>query len=87
MTAGKIGNTDITSITPQAGHTQRTTQDAFRRSSKLIPPPLNRLYNARREESITCQETATGTYEAILGNDPVFLEPSSRKGQIIDFWI
>jgi hypothetical protein len=87
MAALRIGATDITPVIPQAGRVEQAVREATRRPSVPLRPQPFSLYASRREESITCRETATGAYEAILGNDPVLQEPSSRKGQIVDLWI
>ena len=87
MAVLKIGITDIAPIIPQAGHVQRVTQEDSRRQPSSVRLQPYRSYAPPREESITCRETTTGTYEAVLGADPVLREQSSRKGQIIDLWI
>ena len=87
MAALKIGATFATPVIIQTGRVQQEAQEANRRPPVPLRPQSYSVYASRREDSITCHETVTGTYEAILGNDPVLHEPSSRKGQIVDLWI
>ena len=87
MASIKIGATDVTPISPQTGNVNQAAREIAR---SQVAPARSRPFNpyaAVRQDAITCRETVTGTYEAILGSDAVIHDQIPQKGQIIDFWV
>jgi hypothetical protein len=83
----EIRSIKLAPIVPQSGNIVRASRVIAHRQSPPLMPKAYNPYAASWEESITCRETTTGTYEAISGNDSVILEQSNRKGQIVDIWL
>jgi hypothetical protein len=89
MAVMKIGTTDVVPVVAQTNPAGRVAQEAARQQSRVSRQKPHTPYSVHQEESITCRETSTGTYEAILtGNDlAIHGKAEDRKGQIIDLWI
>ncbi|MDD5171224.1 MAG: hypothetical protein PHN75_20575 [Syntrophales bacterium] len=83
----KIGRTEITPVVSQTGYVGRADRELARQQGGLRAKSSYASYPSDREESITCRETSSGTYEAILKGDSLVQESLGYKGRIIDFWI
>jgi hypothetical protein len=78
---------ELKPIIVQTGPINRVAREVIRQQPLLPSPKAFNPYALYREESITCRETAAGTYECISVHEPGIHEQAGYKGQLIDLWI
>lgn len=89
MAAMKIGYSGAVSAIPQMDAAERAAQQVARQQARVLHAKPMNPYGINKAEAITCRETTTGSYEAVLsGMEPANYDvDSSCKGQIVDLWI
>jgi len=78
---------ELAPISHQTSPINRVGREVIWQQRSLPKLTILHPYTSYREESITCRETTTGTFECISGNDQGSYGRSGYKGQMIDIWV